>query len=103
MKFFAKNRTERVKALAESLTANGYDVVCLQELWCDDNYNYLKQSCQNIFKYIHYFHRYVSVLHFNINIIIILGINITLNINYSFQLNFNGKFTNILLLDFNNV
>lgn len=65
LKFFAKNRTERVKALAESLIKNGYDVVCLQELWCDSDYKYLKESCENIFKYIHYFHRYVKALIFN--------------------------------------
>lgn len=58
LKFVSKNRKARVRALADSLTNNGYDVVCLQELWCGDDYKYLKASCDNVFKYIHYFHRY---------------------------------------------
>lgn len=57
---FAKNRTERIKALAVCLINNAYDVVCLQELWFDNDYEYLKKSCENEFKYIHYFHRYVD-------------------------------------------
>ncbi|XP_015368885.1 PREDICTED: putative neutral sphingomyelinase isoform X1 [Diuraphis noxia] len=56
LKFISKNRNARVKALSDSLTNNGYDVVCLQELWCEDDYKYLKASCKNVFKYIHYFH-----------------------------------------------
>lgn len=59
LKFFGKNRTERVEALADSLINNGYDVVCLQELWCATDFKYLKQSCEHIFKYVHYFHRYL--------------------------------------------
>jgi len=58
LKFVSKNRKARVRALADSLTNNGYDIVCLQELWCGDDYKYLKASCDNVFKYIHYFHRY---------------------------------------------
>lgn len=57
-----------MRALSEILIKNGYDVVCLQELWCDSDYKYLKQSCENVFKYIHYFHRYVNVLTFYANI-----------------------------------
>lgn len=56
----AKNRSARVKALANSLISNGYDVVCLQELWCEADYQYLKQYCENVFGYIHYFHRYLN-------------------------------------------
>ncbi|KAE9544470.1 hypothetical protein AGLY_000011 [Aphis glycines] len=56
LKFVSKNRKARVRALADSLTNNGYDIVCLQELWCEDDYKYLKASCENVFKYIHYFH-----------------------------------------------
>lgn len=57
--YVSKDRTARVKALADSLLNSKYDVVCLQELWCEVDYKYLKQSCREIFKYIHYFHRYV--------------------------------------------
>lgn len=57
LKFVAKNRSARVKALADSLINNRYDVVCLQELWCEADYQYLKQYCNNVFGYIHYFHR----------------------------------------------
>ncbi|VVC24585.1 Hypothetical protein CINCED_3A018926 [Cinara cedri] len=56
LKFFGTNRTERVKALAKCLINNGYDIVCLQELWCQEDFNYLRQSCEQIFKYIHYFY-----------------------------------------------
>ncbi|XP_026812119.1 putative neutral sphingomyelinase [Rhopalosiphum maidis] len=56
LKFASKDRKARVKALADSLTNNEYDVVCLQELWCEDNYKYIKASCNNVFKYMHYFH-----------------------------------------------
>lgn len=59
LKFVGKNRTARVKALADCLISNGYDVVCLQELWCEDDYVHLKRYCKQAFKHIHYFHRYV--------------------------------------------
>jgi len=58
LKLTSKDRNARVRALADNLTNNGYDVVCLQELWCEDDYKHLKASCDNVFKYIHYFHRY---------------------------------------------
>jgi len=54
--YVSKDRSARVKALANSLLNSEYDVVCLQELWCEVDYKYLKRSCQEIFKYIHYFH-----------------------------------------------
>lgn len=59
LKYFAEDRTARVKALADSLINKGYDIVCLQEVWCEDDYKYLKAACDNVFKYVHYFHRYV--------------------------------------------
>jgi len=58
LKFASKDRKARVRALANSLSNSEYDVVCLQELWCEDDYKYLKASCDNVFKYVHYFHRY---------------------------------------------
>lgn len=56
LKFTSKDRNARVKALADSLINSGYDVVCLQELWCEDDYKHLKASCGSVFKYIHYFY-----------------------------------------------
>ncbi|KAL4120006.1 hypothetical protein QTP88_012754 [Uroleucon formosanum] len=56
LKLTSKDRNARVRALADSLINNGYDVVCLQEVWCEDDYKHLKASCDNVFKYIHYFH-----------------------------------------------
>ncbi|XP_025415358.1 putative neutral sphingomyelinase isoform X2 [Sipha flava] len=55
LRLVSENRTERVKALANRLRNGEYDIVCLQELWCENDWRYLKEYCKTKFKYIHYF------------------------------------------------
>lgn len=67
LKFVGKNRPIRIRELAKVLIANKYDIVCLQELWCEEDFEYLKLTCEERFKYSHYFKRfihYVSILKF---------------------------------------
>ena len=39
LKFVSKNRKERFKAIAEFLNRSDYDVVFMQELWLDEDFN----------------------------------------------------------------
>lgn len=45
-------------AIAEELSSNDFDVVCLQEVWSTDDFNYIKKTCQENLPHSHYFHRY---------------------------------------------
>lgn len=53
----SKDRVERMRAIAETLASGRFDVVCLQELWSEDDYNDITQRVDNILPYTHYFYR----------------------------------------------
>ncbi|XP_050545927.1 putative neutral sphingomyelinase isoform X2 [Daktulosphaira vitifoliae] len=55
LKYFGKNRSIRIRKLAKVLIDNKYDIVCLQELWCEDDFEHLKNTCKERFKHSHYF------------------------------------------------
>eukprot|EP00117_Sycon_ciliatum_P047175 scpid73343/ scgid33718/ Sphingomyelin phosphodiesterase 2; Lyso-platelet-activating factor-phospholipase C; Neutral sphingomyelinase len=53
----SKDRSQRLKALAELLLKEKYDVVTLQEVWCEDGHDYLKEKCGAVYPHTKYFAR----------------------------------------------
>ncbi|XP_049938855.1 uncharacterized protein LOC126413006 [Schistocerca serialis cubense] len=52
----SKNRHERITALADHLATCDYDFVCLQELWSEYDYHFIKGKTVDSLPYSHYFH-----------------------------------------------
>jgi len=55
LKFVSKNRKERFKAIAEFLNRSDYDVVFMQELWLDEDFNEMNDRIKSVFAYSHFF------------------------------------------------
>lgn len=53
----SRNRTARIQAIAEMLATSTYDVVCLQEVWLNSDYELIKSKTLGVLPYAHYFHR----------------------------------------------
>ncbi|EMG48767.1 ISC1 Inositol phosphosphingolipids phospholipase C [Candida maltosa Xu316] len=56
LKFISKFRKERLKAIADSLAKpatedDDYDIVALQEIWCEEDWNYLDSVCRSRYPY----------------------------------------------------
>lgn len=56
--FVSKDRTARMKAIAEELASGKYDIVCLQEVWTVSDFNLIRDGVKSSLPYSHYFHRY---------------------------------------------
>jgi sphingomyelin phosphodiesterase 2 len=54
--FISKDKDTRIKNIAQFLSKSDYDLVSLQELWSDNDYEYLKSVLKLAFPYFHYFH-----------------------------------------------
>ncbi|XP_032512196.1 putative neutral sphingomyelinase [Danaus plexippus] len=52
----SKNRKERIEAIATYLQTASHNIVCLQEVWCERDYLYLKDQLQKQFPFSHYFY-----------------------------------------------
>ncbi|KAJ0179484.1 hypothetical protein K1T71_005196 [Dendrolimus kikuchii] len=52
----SKNRKERVKAIGKYLSESNHNVVCLQEIWSEKDYLYLKETLKTTLPYAHYFY-----------------------------------------------
>ncbi|XP_072941862.1 putative neutral sphingomyelinase [Epargyreus clarus] len=52
----SKNRIERMKAIAHYLKNSQHTIVCLQEIWSEKDYIYIKEQLQNVLPYSHYFY-----------------------------------------------
>lgn len=52
----SKNRKARMRAIAEALASSPFDVVCLQEVWTNTDYNLIKGKLSGVFPYAHYFY-----------------------------------------------
>lgn len=50
-------------AIAEMLACSDYDVVCLQEVWSDADFNLLRTKASGSLPYSHYFYRYRIIYH----------------------------------------
>ncbi|CAH0669212.1 unnamed protein product [Spodoptera exigua] len=52
----SKNRTERFEAIAKYLQESSHTIVCLQEVWSEKDYLYLKDCLKSNLPYSHYFY-----------------------------------------------
>ncbi|XP_060531232.1 putative neutral sphingomyelinase isoform X2 [Cylas formicarius] len=52
----SKNRKTRINAIAEVLSKKDYDVICLQEVWMDKDYQTIKLKLEEVLPYSHYFY-----------------------------------------------
>ncbi len=64
LKFVAKNRIERVAAIAKYLANAPYDVVTLQELWVYADYEHVRDSIQAKLPHAKFFYRYGTSITF---------------------------------------
>lgn len=55
--FFSKKRNVRIPAIAQQLAASDYDIVALQELWCEStDWRDLRSRCSGRFPYSKFFY-----------------------------------------------
>lgn len=54
---FSEDREIRVNAISKELSVGKYDVVALQEVWSDDDYELIQEAVKNVLPYQHYFYR----------------------------------------------
>lgn len=52
----SKNRMIRMNAIAEELALGKYDIVCLQEVWSENDFIHIKKLTHNVLPYSHYFY-----------------------------------------------
>ena len=57
LKFVAKNRNERVAAIASELAKSDYDIITLQELWVYADYEHVRQSVSSRLPHAKFFYR----------------------------------------------
>ncbi|AOA64599.1 Inositol phosphosphingolipid phospholipase C [Komagataella phaffii CBS 7435] len=63
LKYVSKHRQERLRAIADELaddTKHDYDIVALQEVWCDEDWEYLTTKCNK--KYPHSRRFYAGII-----------------------------------------
>jgi hypothetical protein len=53
----SKDRDIRIRAIAAELACNKYDIVCLQEVWKNDDFELIKSVVFEALPYAHYFYR----------------------------------------------
>ncbi|XP_044255447.1 putative neutral sphingomyelinase [Tribolium madens] len=56
----SKNRRRRMQAIAEVLATSQYDVVCLQEVWLNSDFELIRNKVSGVLPYSHYFHSGVT-------------------------------------------
>ena len=59
LKYVAKDRKERIAAIANELAKSNYDIVTLQELWVFADYEHVRASISNRLPYAKFFYRWV--------------------------------------------
>ena len=60
MKYIAKNRVQRINAIANFLSTAPYDIVCLQELFVSSDFEIIRTSVSNHLPFVKLFHGYVA-------------------------------------------
>jgi sphingomyelin phosphodiesterase 2 len=62
LKYVAKHRVERIRAIASELAKSDYDIVALQEVWVAADYAHIRSNVSKILPYAKYFYSYVITL-----------------------------------------
>ncbi|XP_004927793.1 putative neutral sphingomyelinase isoform X2 [Bombyx mori] len=52
----SKNKKERYEAISTYLLKSEHNIVCLQEVWSEKDYLYLKENLKNVLPYSYYFY-----------------------------------------------
>ncbi|CAB3228620.1 unnamed protein product [Arctia plantaginis] len=52
----SKNRKERFEAIAKYLQESSHSIVCLQEVWSEQDYLFIKENVKSVLPYSHYFY-----------------------------------------------
>uniref|UniRef100_A0A1I7X1N0 sphingomyelin phosphodiesterase n=1 Tax=Heterorhabditis bacteriophora TaxID=37862 RepID=A0A1I7X1N0_HETBA len=52
----SKDRLHRLKKLAEALINDPYDIIGLQEVWCESDYLEMAERLSHLYQFHHYFH-----------------------------------------------
>ncbi|CAD7080239.1 unnamed protein product [Hermetia illucens] len=52
----SSDRVARIQSITTELKKGTYDVVSLQEVWSDSDYEYIRKSTEEVFPYSHYFY-----------------------------------------------
>lgn len=55
LKFVSKNRSDRIKAIAQEISTSKYDIVALQELWVFADYEQVQRTISNKLPYSKFF------------------------------------------------
>lgn len=58
--FFSSDRSERISAIGKALRSGKYDIICLQELWIENDYDRIRNAVKEILPYSHYFYSGVT-------------------------------------------
>ncbi|KAG2154561.1 Endonuclease/exonuclease/phosphatase [Suillus clintonianus] len=56
LKYVSKDRAERVAAIASALARSDYDIIALQEIWVEADYNQIRESVVSRLPYTKLFH-----------------------------------------------
>lgn len=54
----SKDRRPRMEAIAKELAKGQFDIVCLQEVWSNSDYDFITENVKDVLPYTHYFFRY---------------------------------------------
>lgn len=55
----SKDRRPRMEAIAKELAKGQFDIVCLQEVWSNSDYDFITENAKAVLPYAHYFFRYL--------------------------------------------
>lgn len=65
--YVSKDRGIRMQAIGKFFAENSnYDVIALQEVWAEHDYQLLRQAAEENLPYSHYFYRYVLLNYVNV-------------------------------------
>ncbi|CAG2117581.1 unnamed protein product, partial [Medioppia subpectinata] len=55
LQYVSKHRQQRIKLIAEHLVDHKYDIVFLQEIWVQSDFDYIRKATESEFKFSHFF------------------------------------------------
>lgn len=84
LKYVSKHRKERLEAIANKLVEEDYDVVALQEVWVEEDWDYIDQICRHKYPYRRAFRSGIVA---GPGLAILLKIPITSTFLYRFPIN----------------
>jgi sphingomyelin phosphodiesterase 2 len=55
LRYVSEHRQQRIKLIAQHLAEHDYNIVFLQEIWCQSDYDYIITTTQSKYKFAHMF------------------------------------------------